>query len=172
MLYQKIIILGFMGSGKSSVAAALARRTNVAVIDLDEEVTKTNGRTPADIIELDGELSFRRIETQVLREVLRQDRTTVIALGGGAWTIPENRRLISQQKATLTVWLDAPFDLCWKRIVRTTQKRPLAQKMETAETLYRARRSDYSLADKTISVSEKQTVEDIATRIAELAESN
>ena len=172
MRYQKIIIVGFMGSGKSSVAAAIGRRSNVAVIDLDDKVTKTHGRTPGDIIELDGELSFRKIETRVLREALQQQGPRAIALGGGAWTIPENRKVISEQDATLTVWLDAPLELCWKRIIRTTEKRPLAPTMEAAETLYRERASDYALADKTIRVSENESAEDIAARIADLVESD
>ena len=105
----------------------------------------------------------------MLREVLRRDGPAVIALGGGAWTILENRRLISQQEATLTIWLDAPFELCWKRITSTTEKRPLAQTMEAAEALYRERQPDYSLADKAIRVAENQSIEDIAATIADVA---
>ncbi len=170
MTCQKIIIVGFMGSGKSTVAAAVGMRCNLAVIDLDDAITKAIGRTPGEIIQHDGESNFRKIESRVLRELLRSAVPAVIALGGGAWTVPENRKLISDQDATLTVWLDAPFDLCWKRIVRTTEKRPLAQTMEAAESLYLKRRNDYSLADERINVSENQTAEDIAMRIGELAE--
>jgi len=169
MRYQKIIIVGFMGSGKSTVAAAIGRRWNLAVIDLDDEITRTNGRTPADLIEFDGELSFRQIETRVLREVLREEAPTVIALGGGTWTIPENRKLISEQEATLTVWLDAPFELCWKRIVRTTEKRPLAPTMAAAEQLHRKRQTDYALADQSVQVSENDSAEAIAEEFAEFA---
>ena len=171
MRYEKIIIVGFMGSGKSTVAVAVGRQLNFAVIDLDNAIAAGEGRTAAELIEQDGELSFRELEHQMLREVLRRDEPAVIALGGGAWTILENRRLISEQEATLTIWLDAPFELCWKRITSTTEKRPLAQTMEAAEALYRERRRDYALADKTISVSENESVEDIATRIEVLAES-
>jgi len=161
--------VGFMGSGKSTVAIEVGRQLNFAVIDLDNAIAAAEGRTPAELIEQDGELSFRELEHRMLREVLRRDGPAVIALGGGAWTILENRRLISQQEATLTIWLDAPFELCWKRITSTTEKRPLAQTMEAAEALYRERQPDYSLADKAIRVAENQSIEDIAATIADVA---
>ena len=169
MTNQKIIIVGFMGSGKSTVAVAVGRQLNFAVIDLDNAIAAAKGRTPAELIEQDGELSFRDLEHQMLREVLRRDGPAVIALGGGAWTILENRRLISEQEATLTVWLDAPFELCWKRITSTTENRPLAPTMAVAEQLYAKRQADYALADQSVHVSENDSAKAIAEKIAEFA---
>jgi shikimate kinase len=169
MTNQKIIMVGFMGSGKSTVAAALGRLLDLAVIDLDDAVAEAEGRTPGELIEQEGEPAFRDVETQRLREVLKQDAPAVIALGGGAWTFAENRELIAQQSAAITVWLDAPFELCWKRITATTEKRPLAQTMAAGEQLYRKRQADYALADKTIPVSENDSAETIAEKIAEFA---
>jgi len=171
MAKQKIIIVGFMGCGKSTVAAALGRQLNLAVIDLDDAIAEAEGRRPGELIEQDGEAAFRNLETRMLREVLGQDAPAVIALGGGAWTFAENRELIAQQNAALTVWLDAPFELCWKRIAATTEKRPLAQHMAAAEQLYRKRQSDYALADKAIRVSENDSAETVAERIAGFAAS-
>jgi shikimate kinase len=169
MTNQKIIIVGFMGSGKSTVAAALGRQLNLAVIDLDDAVAEAEGRTPGELIEQKGEPAFRDVETKRLREVLGQDARAVIALGGGAWTIAENRELIAQQNAAITVWLDAPFELCWDRITTTTTaKRPLAQTMAAGEQLYRKRQADYALADKTIRVSENDSAETLAEKIAAL----
>jgi len=169
MRYQKIILVGFMGSGKSTVAAAVGRQLNFAVIDLDNAIAAAEGRTPAELIEQDGELSFRELEHRMLREVLRRDERAVIALGGGAWTISENRRLISEQEATLTIWLDAPFELCWKRITSTTEKRPLAPTIAAAEQLHRKRQADYALADQSVHVSENDSAEGLAEKIADFA---
>jgi shikimate kinase len=169
MRNQKIIIVGFMGSGKSTVAAALGRQLNLAFVDLDEAIAKAEGRTAGELIEQDGEPAFREIETRILREELSKNVRAVIALGGGAWTITENRELIAQQPAAITVWLDAPFELCWKRITSTTEKRPLAQTMAAGEQLYRKRQADYALAGHAVRVSENESAEVIASRIVDFA---
>src|SRR6266699_567371 len=115
MNMHPIVITGLMGSGKSTVAFALARRLNCRAIDLDQAIIETEARTPRQIIEEDGEPVFREIETCRLRETLELDLARVIALGGGAWTMPRNRALVAEHNG-FTVWLDAPFDLCWQRI--------------------------------------------------------
>ena len=89
-----IVITGFMGCGKSKVARELARRRNVAMVDLDEWITARVGRSPAELITEDGERTFREIETNALREVLQSGEADVIALGGGAWIEKVNRDLI------------------------------------------------------------------------------
>jgi shikimate kinase len=80
---QPIIITGFMGAGKTSIASALARRLACAMIDLDQFIREREGRTPQAIIDEDGEQRFREIEAQALREALETDGARIIALGGG-----------------------------------------------------------------------------------------
>src|SRR2546428_128864 len=116
MNLRPIIIVGFMGGGKTTVARAVAQRMGREMMDLDSFVTEREGRTPAEIIEEDGEPAFREIETHALRDALKMDDARVIALGGGAWTIEANRALFAQRDC-LSVWLDAPFELCWERII-------------------------------------------------------
>src|SRR3979409_228157 len=91
---RRIVIVGFMGCGKTTVAKALAHRLHGDSIDLDSFIAE--GRSPAEIIEQDGEPAFRKIETEALRTVLAKKDAGVIALGGGAWTIEANRGLIVQ----------------------------------------------------------------------------
>src|SRR5215217_8639385 len=91
-----IVITGFMGCGKSKVARELAQRLNVAMVDLDEWITGRLGRTPAQLINEDGESAFRVIETNALRELLQNGGAGIIALGGGAWVEEANRSLIDQ----------------------------------------------------------------------------
>jgi len=167
MTNQQLIIVGFMGSGKTTVAREVARRLKRAVIDLDDFITISAGRSPAEIIQQDGEPGFREIETRWLDEVLQQNPAAIIAAGGGAWTTLQNRRLISNVEAR-TVWLDAPFELCWKRIQSNDATRPLAPSMEAAERLYQTRLPVYELAELRITIGEGDGVEEIAARIVSL----
>jgi shikimate kinase len=154
-----------MGSGKTTVARALAQRLSCEMIDLDSFITQREGRSPAEIIEQDGETSFREIETRTLRDVLATTSARVIALGGGAWTVESNRTLVARQKGS-SVWLDAPFELCWKRIRASEHApRPLAPDRETAKKLFKLRQSSYSLADLQVSVNDTDTDETLANKI-------
>jgi shikimate kinase len=164
---QPIIIIGFMGTGKTTVARKLARKLNCPAVDLDELITECEGRSPGEIIEQDGEDKFRELETQMLREVLEEQSARIVALGGGAWTIAANRQLIAEHGA-FTAWLDAPFDLCWKRIEAGGQVRPLARSRELAAELYRKRRPVYQLAVARIVVSDNESTAEIATKVIQV----
>lgn len=167
MSNHQIVIIGFMGTGKTTVAYELARKLNCRATDLDNLITQRETRGPKEIIEQDGEEAFRRIETDMLHEVLSEASARVLALGGGAWTIAENRKMITEHKA-FTVWLDAPFELCWKRIEGGREARPLARSREMAQTLYLARRPIYALADARVPVFENESAEETATKVAHL----
>ena len=164
MTNQQIVIIGFMGTGKTTVAHALGRQLNCLAVDLDELITRREGRSPNEIIDQDGEDRFRGVETQLLREVLREDPSRVIAVGGGAWTIAANRQLIAEHGA-FTVWLDAPFELCWKRIEASAEVRPLARSRELAEGLYSERRPLYELAGARIAVFEGESAAEVVTKV-------
>jgi shikimate kinase len=127
-------------------------------VDLDDLIAAQQQRTIREIIETEGEDRFRQIETNALREVLRKDGAQVIALGGGAWTMPENRRMLGKREA-FTVWLDASFELCRKRIEAGGKTRPLASSPEQARQLYLERRPIYELAEKRVVCEGKAAVE-------------
>src|SRR5438552_14247463 len=139
MTGRRIVIVGFMGCGKTTVAKALARQLECAMVDLDSFITDREGRTPAEIIVQDSEPSFREIETQALKVVLEENAARVIALGGGGWMMQANRALVAQHDC-LTVWLDTPFELCWERIQLSGTKRPLAPERQSAKALFDSRR--------------------------------
>ena len=134
------------------------------MIDLDSFITEREGRSPAEIIEQDGELAFREIETRALQDVLKNSAARVIALGGGAWTIEANRALAAQHDC-LSIWLDVPFDLCWQRIMSGRTARPLAPDRESAHRLYESRRATYELADLKISQAQTTAIEKIVAHI-------
>ena len=159
-----IVITGFMGCGKTEVARALARRLGLAMLDLDDEVLRQHGRTAAQLITGEGEPAFRTMETKSLRELLKKNSASVIALGGGAWITEENRELIKQHGG-LTVWLDAPFELCWQRIEASAEDRPLGRSRESAEQLFQRRRPIYQLAAIHLPVATHEPPETIVDRL-------
>jgi shikimate kinase len=161
---QKIIITGFMGSGKSTVARALAQLRHCKMADLDDVIALAEGRPAGIIIEIDGEPRFRELERQALLQVLKTEGDVVVALGGGAWISETNRQTIKDHKA-ISVWLDAPFDLCWKRIEPLAEQRPLARNKPAALKLFSERASCYERADLCVSITEQKSAEEIAAEI-------
>ncbi|HYV83230.1 MAG TPA: shikimate kinase [Pyrinomonadaceae bacterium] len=160
-----IVITGFMGCGKSRVARALALRRGVVMVDLDEWITRHVGRSPAQLINENGERAFRAIETTALRELLQSGDAGVIALGGGAWIEEANRDLI-HQFSCVSVWLDTPFEICWQRICASAEDRPLGRSREEAQARYDLRKPIYKLAMVHIPVSSEEQVDHLASLIS------
>lgn len=91
-----IILIGYMGSGKSSVGKQLAQSLNLAYVDLDLMISQKAGKTIQEIFAQDGEDYFRKIESECLADVCEQN--SVVATGGGIILKAENRQLLSKQK--------------------------------------------------------------------------
>jgi shikimate kinase len=149
-MHQRIVIIGFMGCGKTTVARELARQLEGTHIDLDSFIYDREGRSPAEIIKEDGENQFREVETLALRDVLQDFEARVIALGGGTWTIPANRTLVALHDCA-TVWLDTSFEVCWARIESSQIIRPLAPDREMAARRYNNRKGSYQLSGLRVS---------------------
>ena len=164
MSRARVVLTGFMGAGKTTVAHALARLLECAALDLDELITLREGRTPRQLIDDEGETVFREAETRALATALESSTARVIATGGGAWTMERNRAL-ARAHGCLTVWLDAPFELCWQRIGGVDDARPLARDREQAQKLYDERLAAYSLAELRVRLTPALGVEEIAARI-------
>jgi shikimate kinase len=159
-----VVITGFMGCGKTEVARKLAERLAVTVVDLDDVITQSVGRSPAQLLAEDGEPEFRHIETNTLRSVLENSNFGVIALGGGAWIEAANRTLISEASG-LSVWLDTPFAVCWHRIEASGDDRPLGKSQDQAHSLFQRRRPIYQLASIRIDTTGDESVEELASRV-------
>ncbi len=155
---MRVVITGFMGCGKTAVARELALLRDERCVDLDARITELDGRSPAQIIVDDGETAFREKESAVLRQLLSGNGEELIALGGGAWTIEGNREML-REHGSIAVWLDLPFDYCWKRIQTDAQLRPLAPTRDAAAQLFSERRPIYSLADLRIRVADESPIE-------------
>jgi shikimate kinase len=163
MSTPRIVIIGFMAAGKTTVARALAMRLDSAWLDLDEFINAREGCSVPAIINAEGELRFREIETEALRAALATD-ACVIALGGGAWMREVNRALIAQHDC-VTIWLDAPFELCWQRINKSADVRPLAPDRATARARYDERRAFYQLAAHRFAANTAASADELAADI-------
>jgi shikimate kinase len=163
-VHAPIVIIGFMACGKTEIARVVAKQLNLKMIDLDEEITSSERRSPAELIREEGEVFFRNIETASLRRVLKRNEACVIALGGGAWIQPANRELLAAKNANI-VWLDTPFEICWRRIESSSEDRPLGTTREQARELFKQRYPIYELAPIRIDVIADDTLPEIAGRV-------
>jgi shikimate kinase len=142
-----ILLLGFMGSGKTTVGQRLARRLGWAFADLDGEIERRLGHTIRQIFEEKGEPYFRRVERALLEELLQrgQQESLVMALGGGTVAQPGNFELL-RAHGGITVWLDCPLEELRRRCQGLTQ-RPLFKDAASFRALFEQRLPFYRQAD-------------------------
>jgi len=151
-----IFLVGFMGSGKSTVGRALAEELGWGFADLDEDIEKREGLSISQIFETRGEAEFRRAETAALQERVRsieRGKPCVIALGGGAFLSEENFEIVSNNG--VSVWLDCPYSTVERRLTGQHVEynhRPLARDPEKLRELFAVRRAGYERADYCIAV--------------------
>ena len=156
---------GFMGVGKSTVARHLARLTGKRRVDLDDEIEYQLKLPIPKLIEEEGIERFRKVETETLSRILRARRVAIISLGGGAWITEENRRMIKEEGVT-AVWLETPFDHCWRNIRYSRKERQLIKNKRKARKLFEERERFYCLADWHFVIDRGYNSFDIARQIA------
>ena len=163
---KRVVLTGFMGVGKSSIARHLAFLLKIDKIDLDHFIEDKEKRFIAEILSSVGEPRYREIESQCLAEILDKTDAGIIALGGGAWTIDKNRELIKKHNCT-TIWLESNFEHCWFNIRQSKKERPLAKDKTSALKLFEKRQKIYCLADWHFIIKPEFTSFEIARRIAD-----
>jgi shikimate kinase len=147
---RAVVLVGMMGSGKSSVGKRLATRLGLPFIDADTEIETAAGMTIPEIFAQRGEAEFRDGERRVISRVLTTRAPLVLATGGGAFMNAETREKISQ--LGISIWLKAEPDVLMRR-VRKRSNRPLLQTADPDATLRRMlaeREPIYALADLTL----------------------
>jgi shikimate kinase len=160
-----IVLLGFMGSGKTTVGALLSTRLGRQFVDLDERIESAAGRSIPELFAEQGEAAFRDLEAQALVQLLAESRDPlVIALGGGAFAQERNRRTIAGAGA-LTIFLDSPLETLRERCAGLLH-RPLARDPLRFAQLYLERQPIYRLAAWSIGTG-SGTPEDAVSAIAE-----
>jgi shikimate kinase len=159
---MKIYLVGFMGSGKTTVGRELAARVDAPFFDLDELVASAEQLGIKDLFAQRGEAYFRKRERDVLRSTKHLD-AAVIATGGGTFTFDENIQFI--QSEGLSVYLSAPYALLRARVGEKAADRPLFTDDLATHELYANRIRYYRMADITIEVREEETPTEIVERM-------
>jgi shikimate kinase len=158
---DKLYLVGFMGAGKTTVAAALGARIGWRSEDVDERIETRERRSIAAIFVQEGEAYFRQAERDVLSDLLPL-RHVIIATGGGTFSDPGNRAVMLNDGAV--AWLDLPLSRVIERIP-PDGRRPLAADLVQMEQLYQQRRVAY--ADAHVRIDAARPVEEIVERLLE-----
>jgi shikimate kinase/3-dehydroquinate synthase len=136
---RHIALIGFMGAGKTTTGAALARLLERPFVDMDDELERRQGATISQLFDQRGELWFRNAEAELTRELLERLEPAVFALGGGAVMRAETREALARRAFTVLLAIDP--DEAWARSSATN--RPLAQDEERFRSLYAERQPVY-----------------------------
>ena len=137
-LGRHVVLVGFMGAGKSTHGRDAATRLGREFLDLDRAIEERAGKTIPDLFEERGESGFREIERHAARVALSNPDPAVIALGGGALGSPETRELVA---SAFTVLMEIDVDTAWQRARRS--QRPLARDEAEFRRLYVERDAIY-----------------------------
>ena len=132
---MKIVLSGYMGSGKSEVGRLLAADLSIPFHDLDQEVEQQENKTIKQIFETRGEIFFRRKEAEVLVRLLERDEDFVLALGGGTPCYGRNIQSIKENPQARLVYLKTGLTELTKRLFKEKEKRPLISHLENEELL-------------------------------------
>ncbi len=156
-----IVLIGMMGSGKTTVGKSLANSLGYSFFDIDEEIEKTENKKISQIFEENGEQYFRKIEAEKIKEFIKKEET-VLSLGGGAFEKKETQDLL---KDTITIYLKTNPTTIYERIKDETH-RPLLKdiSMEKINMILEKRIKNYEKAQYEI-VTDNKTPQEITNEI-------
>jgi len=161
---MKIVLLGYMASGKSSIGKRLSKKLSMRFLDLDDYIIEQEKMSVSKIFELKGEVYFRLIEHKYLKEILAKDEKFILALGGGTPCYANNMEEINKGN-TLSIYLQGSTATMIERLIRKKSKRPLIAYLGddkipefVAKHLFE-RRPFYEQAKKTIKIDDKSKKE-------------
>jgi shikimate kinase len=129
-----IILLGYMGCGKSSVGITLATHLNYKFIDLDDFIEQQEQQSISEIFKTKGDLYFRKIEHQALDALLAK-KDIVLALGGGTPCYFNNMERINKASNTISIYLKATINTLKERLINERSKRPLISGLKNEQEL-------------------------------------
>ena len=167
---MKIILLGYMGSGKTTIGIQLAKKLFLNFTDLDEFIEEKEQKLIKEIFEQKGEIYFRKIEHKYLKQFIKENESYVLSLGGGTPCYAGNLDLILHDKNNLSFYLRGSISTLFKRLTENKFKRPLINDLSDNQlTEYIAkhlfeRSVFYDKATYKISIDDKE-VQEIVTEI-------
>lgn len=162
-----VALLGVRGAGKSTVGSRLAEMYSVPFIEVDSHIERSAGLKLGEIFELHGEAYYRRLEREVLSQLLGEPAAMVLATGGSIVTDPSNYSIL--QTRACTVWLRARAEDHWNRVIQQGDARPMGQNPQAfseLRTLLAEREPLYANAHHVVETSGR-CVDDVVKLVAE-----
>ena len=162
---QNIYLIGFMGSGKSTVGAALASHLNLTLLDTDEMIVSRDGRDIPAIFDAEGEPYFRRLEREVISKVAAMEEPCVVSCGGGV--VLSEANVSAMRSSGQVIWLTAPAEEILCRVESDTNRPLLSGKktLSDIETMMESRHAAYTAAADISIDTAGRGVEDIVSEI-------
>jgi shikimate kinase len=120
----KIILIGYMGVGKTTIGQLLAKKTRIDWIDLDTMIENENKLTIQEIFEQYGEIYFRKLEHRLFKKMVENEKELIISTGGGTPCYADNHMLLNGEK-TISIYLKASIDTIFERLINNKNERPL-----------------------------------------------
>lgn len=165
---MKLVLLGYMGCGKSAISKTLSKQLNLSRIDLDDYIEEKEGLTIAQIFSEKGEIYFRKLETLCLNELLDSNQAFILSLGGGTPCFGANMELVN--KKGLSVYLKATIPTLVSRLLPEKAKRPLIARINDEDLpefigKHLFERNTYYLQANTIVSVDDKSVFEIANEV-------
>lgn len=132
---MKIVLIGYMGSGKSTVGQMLAAKIDFTFMDLDEQIALSENLALPEIFKQKGEIYFRKQENQVLKNILSTSENIVLATGGGTPCYGNSLEFMLKSPDTVVVYLKSSIPILSERLFKSKDKRPLLQHLESMEDM-------------------------------------
>ncbi len=159
---MKITLIGFMGSGKTTVARLLSKRLRVKWVDIDKLIEEELNATIPEIFKMYGEEFFREKEREKLEKLLKSKEDLVISTGGGLPAFKDSMELIN--KFSVSIYLESPFEVLWKRISKDSNRPLVRLGKEKVKEIFERRVPFYRKAKFTVrtdSSSPEESVQEI-----------
>ena len=132
---MKIVLIGYMGSGKSTIGKQLAKLLNIQFKDLDQEIERVENKNISEIFSKKGEIYFRKKEMEVLGSVLKEKSNIILATGGGTPCFGNTMELLNSDKKITSIYLKSSIDILSKRLFIEKDERPLISHLHEYEDL-------------------------------------
>lgn len=163
---MRIILIGFMGVGKTTIGKIIAKKLKLNFVDMDNYIEKREGKSISKIFEEYGEQQFRELESESLKDLIKSDNI-VISTGGGIVTTKENSDILKKEK--IVIFLDANTQTILNNLSKEIDKRPLLSNSNNVEytisNLLNERYEKYnSICDIKIDINEKN-IEEVVSQI-------
>ncbi|AUC14868.1 shikimate kinase [Tenacibaculum sp. SZ-18] len=130
---MRIVLLGYMASGKSTIGKVLAEKLNLLFIDLDDYIENKFQKSISDIFNDEGEIFFRLQEHEAIKEILAKQDEFILSLGGGSPCYAGNMDLINSHEDVKSVYIKLSVNTIYNRLIAEKDHRPIVSKIPTDE---------------------------------------